>query len=97
MDLSRIHWAIAGGESGPGCRRMEGEWIRDIRVQCMRANVAFFFKQWGHIRNNPDPHDPTAKENGGSAKGGRKLDGFLWDQMPVAGPAAGLTAIAVPG
>jgi protein gp37 len=83
MNLTEIHWAIVGGESGPGCRKMAASWVRDIRLQCMKANVSFFFKQWGHIRNNPHPSDPTAKENGGTAKGGRQLDGALWDQMPL--------------
>lgn len=94
LDLRGIDWAIVGGESGPGCRPMQADWVRDIRLQCMRANVRFFFKQWGHIRNNPDPTDPTAKENGGGAKGGRMLDGALWDQMPGSGQPAELTAIA---
>ena len=57
-------------------------WIRDIRDQCLRAGVAFFFKQYGKIRNNPDRRDPTAKENGGASKGGRLLDGRTWDEMP---------------
>jgi protein gp37 len=82
INLNGIDWAIAGGESGPQCRPMKTEWVRDIQRQCVEANVAFFFKQWGHIRNNPDPTDVTAKENGGHAKGGRMLDGKLWNQMP---------------
>lgn len=82
LNLTGIHWAIVGGESGPGARSMLADWARGIRIQCMQANVAFFFKQWGHLRNNPVMSDPTAKENGGSAKGGRTLDGFVWSQMP---------------
>lgn len=93
LDLRGIHWAIVGGESGPGCRPMSADWARDIRLQCMKANVAFFFKQWGHLRNNPNRNDPTAKENGGSAKGGRMLDGVLWSQMPAASHTPELTAI----
>jgi protein gp37 len=83
LDLGGIDWVIAGGESGPGCRSMAPEWVRDIRLQALNANVSFFFKQWGHIRNNPDASDPTAKENGGTAKGGRSLDGAVWNQMPA--------------
>lgn len=95
IDLKGVQWAIVGGESGPGCRPMKLEWVRDIRLQCMQSNVAFFFKQWGHLRNNPDSKDPTAKENGGGAKGGRTLDGALWDQMPVAQQSNELTPIGV--
>jgi protein gp37 len=67
INLEGIHWAIVGGESGPGHRPIEIEWVRDIRDQCRRAKVAFFFKQWGGAR-------PKAN--------GRTLDGKTWDQMP---------------
>jgi protein gp37 len=43
----RIHWVIAGGESGPGARPMHPDWVRSIRVQCKEADVPFLFKQWG--------------------------------------------------
>jgi protein gp37 len=84
LPVHKVDWVIAGGESGPKCRPMEADWVTEIRDQCVAAGVPFFFKQWGHRRNNPDPNDPTAKHNGGKAKGGRMLDGRLWDQMPVA-------------
>src|SRR5262249_6414853 len=40
-------WVIVGGESGPRSRPMDPAWVTDIRDQCHRAGVAFFFKQWG--------------------------------------------------
>jgi protein gp37 len=43
--LDRLHWIIVGGESGPGYRPMEREWVYSVRDQCRAANVAFFFKQ----------------------------------------------------
>src|SRR5579883_179591 len=46
LPLDGIHWVIVGGESGPGARPMETEWVQDIREQCERSQVAFFFKQW---------------------------------------------------
>jgi protein gp37 len=67
IDLTHIHWAIAGGESGPGARLVKPEWIRSIRDQCRSQRVAFFFKQWG---------GRTSK-----AKGNR-LDGRHWLQYP---------------
>jgi len=67
LPLEDIHWVIVGGESGPGHRPIRTEWVRDIRKQCVSANVPFFFKQWG---------GRTPKS------GGRKLDGRFWDQMP---------------
>jgi protein gp37 len=41
--LQGIHWVIVGGESGPGARPMQPEWVVDIRNQCLSADVAFFF------------------------------------------------------
>ena len=46
-DLTDIHWAIVGGESGPKARPMDEEWVRALKGQCEQQNVAFFFKQWG--------------------------------------------------
>lgn len=45
LDLRGIGWVIAGAESGPGARRCDLNWIRDIRDQCESAGVPFFFKQ----------------------------------------------------
>jgi protein gp37 len=68
MDLTRIGWVIAGGESGPDYRPMQLEWARGIRDACQQAEVPFFFKQWGG-------RTPKAL--------GRELDGQFWDQMPT--------------
>ena len=67
LNLEGISWAIVGGESGPGARPMDANWVRDIRDQCAAQNVAFFFKQWGGIR---------PKSNG------RKLDGREYSNYP---------------
>ena len=67
LDLSGIGWVIVGGESGPGARAMDPDWVRDIRESCQQAEVPFFFKQWGG-------RSPKA--------GGRELDGQTWDGMP---------------
>jgi protein gp37 len=68
LDLSGIHWLIAGGESGPKHRPMRIEWARELRDRCLDEEVAFFFKQWGG-------HRPKS--------GGRLLDGRTWDEMPT--------------
>ena len=44
---NKIDWVIVGGESGRGARPMHPDWARDIRDQCVAADVQFFFKQWG--------------------------------------------------
>jgi protein gp37 len=69
MDLKGIDWAIVGGESGPGARPMMSSWATSIRDQCLRDNIAFFFKQWGGVNKK---------------KNGRTLEGSIWDQMPAA-------------
>jgi protein gp37 len=68
LDLHEIHWAIVGGESGPGARPMKKEWVVDIQRQCRVQKVPFFFKQWG----------------GSNKKAaGRSLNGRIFDEMPV--------------
>mgnify|MGYP001613956833 CR=1 FL=1 len=45
LDLTGYHWAIVGGESGPGFRPMNHLWARAIKDRCVDTGVAFFFKQ----------------------------------------------------
>lgn len=71
VDLTDIDWVIAGGESGPGARPMQAEWVRAIRDQCLARCVPFFFKQWGGFNKK---------------KAGRLLDGRTWDEMPEPTP-----------
>lgn len=68
LDMHQIDWVIVGGESGPGARPCSPEWVTDIRDQCVRADVPFFFKQWGGINKK---------------RAGRLLEGKTWDQVPV--------------
>jgi len=68
LDLRGINWVIVGGESGPGSRPAQEEWIKDIRDQCLSAKVPFFFKQWGGVHKK---------------KAGRLLEGRTWDEMPA--------------
>lgn len=69
VPLIGIDWVIVGGESGPHARPIRHEWVIDIREQCSRAGVPFFFKQWGGTRKK---------------KTGRLLDGATHSEMPVA-------------
>ncbi len=68
LDLKDINWVIVGGESGPGARPIDREWVVDIRNQCNKSKVPFFFKQWGGFNKK---------------KNGRELDGQTWDEMPA--------------
>ena len=73
IDIDRIDWVIAGGESGRNHRPVEAAWVTKLRDICARADVPFFFKQWG---------GRTPKS------GGRLLDGRTWDGFPKARRAA---------
>ncbi len=68
IPLNGIDWVIVGGESGPGARPMEPDWVREIRDDCLQKDIPFFFKQWGGVFKK---------------RTGRVLDGRTWDQMPV--------------
>lgn len=45
--LKGIELVVAGGESDPGARPLEYQWVLDIRQQCIRHNVSFEFRQCG--------------------------------------------------
>ena len=66
-DLTGIHWAIVGGESGPRAREMKPEWVDEIEAMCRRSGTAFFFKQWGGKNKKA---------------AGRVLNGKTYDEMP---------------
>src|SRR5262249_1789303 len=68
LPLTRIHWVIVGGESGPGARPMSEAWVRQTRDRCEKFGVPFFFKQWGGVNKK---------------RSGRKLEGRTWDDMPI--------------
>lgn len=74
ITLDAIGWVIVGGESGPNARPMKSDWVRQIRDQCLRADVPFFFKQWGAY--GEDGVKRAKKANG------RSLDGRIWNDMP---------------
>lgn len=68
LKLKGIHWAIVGGESGPGARPMRKEWVENIRTACADQGVIFFFKQWGGVQKS---------------KTGRTLNNRTYDDMPA--------------
>jgi len=45
LNLDGIDWVIVGGESGPGFRPIDDNWVRDIRDRCIKGNIPFYFKQ----------------------------------------------------
>lgn len=75
LDLSRIQWAIVGGESGHGARPMDPQWVHNIQRQCREQKVAFFFKQWGAY--GADGVKRSKKANG------RSLAGKTYSEMPA--------------
>ncbi|MFH2056164.1 MAG: phage Gp37/Gp68 family protein [bacterium] len=81
LHLEGIDWVIVGGESGPGARPIEEEWVLDLRDQCLAAEVAFFFKQWGGVNKK---------------KSGRLLQGRTWEQLPQKAFATQAGQLALP-
>jgi protein gp37 len=73
LELDRVDWVIAGGESGPRHRPVDLDWVRELRDACVGAGVAFFYKQRG---------GRTSKS------GGRVLDGRTWDDFPLSSASA---------
>jgi hypothetical protein len=67
LNLSRIDWAIVGGESGHGARPMQPAWVSAIKQACEAHGTKFFFKQWGGVNK---------------ARTGRLLNGRTYDDMP---------------
>ncbi len=68
VDLRAIDWIIVGGESGPGARSMQEEWVDEIFEASRKYGVPFFFKQWGGVRKK---------------KNGRMYREMEWDEMPA--------------
>lgn len=90
-----IDWIIVGGESGAGSRPMHPDWAVGLLHQCLRAEVPFHFKQWGHwvpTEGEEVAHRNTVVTLGGcnpvhmKAVGkkvaGRILEGTTWDSLP---------------
>lgn len=68
LNLTGIDWVIVGGESGPGSRPIQQEWVLQIKDLCLATDTPFFFKQWGGTRKK---------------QAGRLLEGRTWDGMPA--------------
>ena len=80
LDLTGIDWVIVGGESGPGAREMQHNWVESVYIACRRQSVPFFFKQWGGTNKK---------------KAGRAFLGRTWDEMPeIAGGVLTKHAVA---
>ena len=52
IDLAGIDWVIVGGESGPGAREMQKDWVLNIKRQCREQRVRFLSNSGG-VRSNP--------------------------------------------
>jgi protein gp37 len=58
----------ASNDFRPGARPILHEWVMELRDQCLRANVPFFFKHWGGVQKK---------------RAGRTLEGRTWAEMPI--------------
>jgi protein gp37 len=83
LPLRRIDWVICGGESGPGARPMQPEWVRSLRDQCETARVPFMFKQWGEwAPEATSAHGDAPMVKYGKHLAGRRIDGRTHDGFP---------------
>ena len=89
--LERLQWVIVGGESGPKARPANPHWVREIKDQCVRYGVPFFFKQWGELAplsqlsgiiDRTEEHHRIDYARLGKNKSGAMLDRREWRQMP---------------
>ena len=82
LNLDGIHWVVVGGESGDkNVRPMHIDWVRSIRDQCIKRNIAFFMKQWGS-------HDEFGVYHRYPSASGYLLDGEDWSEWPdLLGPS----------
>jgi protein gp37 len=100
INLEGIHWVIVGGESGPGARPMQKEWVLSLRDQCDRAQVPFFFKQWGGVRKSKaDPdhlHHLRAVRGEDNAVRGLGVVGGVVPAVPVSDGLLGAASLLEP-
>jgi len=69
--LAGISWVIAGCESGPNRRAAKIEWFRDLKNQCVEADIPFFIKQTnGYINGKSQVVKMPI------------LDGREWNEVP---------------
>jgi len=71
VDLTGIHWLIAGAESGRCARPMDEDWVREARDLCQSSGTAFFYKQKLDERGHKVPLP--------------ELDGRIWNEYPTGG------------
>lgn len=92
--LPWLDWVITGGESGAKARPSSPSWFLSLMNQCMAADVAFHFKQWGDWAPGDgialakaraeQAADGTTMLRIGKKAAGRLLDGSIWDGVPIA-------------
>ncbi|WP_169784130.1 phage Gp37/Gp68 family protein [Campylobacter curvus] len=74
LNLSGIDWVVAGGESGAKARAMKKQWALNLKSECDRQGVAFYFKQWGAWGEDGIKRDKKAN--------GTVLDGKIYKNYP---------------
>ena len=67
-NATSLDWVVVGGESGPGARPCDLEWVRHVVQQCKNAGVPCFVKQLGaklYDSYQPPFLDPIVKDRKG--------------------------------
>jgi protein gp37 len=79
--LGGIKHVTVGGETGREARECDYDWVLDIREQCVKAGITFWFKNTGSFfkregvvqKNNPFKQNSAAKELGINITDGKRL------------------------
>lgn len=73
-----LDWIIVGGETGPGARAVEANWIKALKNQAEYASTPFLFKSWGTTRPKF-----TVIDNLNGCKQPRLLKGVEYLEVPT--------------
>ena len=79
--LDGVEHVTVGGETGRDARECDYDWVLDIREQCVKADVTFWFKNTGSLfkydgavqKINPYKQTGMAKELGINILNGKRL------------------------
>lgn len=99
LDFSGMDWIITGGESGPGARRMQRDWLMSSVSQAVTAEIPLWHKQSGTIASHPNIHQVPSRLKTPSdkmrwlcdhgwellpkEKGGATIDKWTFRQLPA--------------
>jgi protein gp37 len=98
IDFTGIDWCILGGESGPGARIMQRQWLLDALGNAEKAGSRIWLKQHGTMHSHPNLSETPSHwriterfkwlvangwEHLPDEKGGATADHTTWRDLPL--------------